>query len=187
MGLIPYETTQEDINELLLIESPGKILQFIRKKAEKMNPGQFTINSLAGKVGVSSSMISRYESGEQRELKATALVKISQVMSVPLEALQYEYYRNNPRTFTICGVTNSIINFDLLNPDHRIKIVMQAFSPAGVMYQHMEDVVELSVLEYEEFISEVQGLVDKVKRRRQTWRIKEQAFEALNSKGEDND
>lgn len=180
MGMIPYQTSEEDMKVLQSLKKSGEIHKFIREKAEQYNPGMFSINALADKIGTSPSTISRFESGKQQELKATLLAKIAQVLAVPIEAFQLEYYRNNPRPFTICGITPSIKNFDLLEPVHRMHLNMRAYSPAGVMYEEVDEIVEMSVLEYEEFIEEVNSLIKKVRVRRQTWIRKKEAIEQFN-------
>jgi Predicted transcriptional regulators len=181
MGLLPYQVTSDDLKTLQRFEHLGEIHKFIREVADAHNPGMFTINALADKVGTSPSTLSRFESGKQQELKAAVLSKIAQVMSVPIEAFQLDYYRSNPKPFTVCGITPSIKNFDLLEPSHRMHLNLKAYSPAGVMHEEVNEIVEVSVLEFEEFIEEVRALVRKVEARRETWIRKKHAVDQLNS------
>lgn len=180
MGSIPYVITEEDLRTLSEFQQLGEIHKYIREKAESQNPGKFTINALADKIGTSPSTLSRFESGKQYGLKAALLAKIAQVMAVPIEAFQLDFYRNNPVSFTICGITSSIKNFDILEPTHRMHMNLKAYSPAGVMHEEVDEVVEMSVLEYEEFIEEVNNLINKVRVRRQTWARKKSAIDELN-------
>lgn len=176
---MPYLITTEDLKTLQGYGSLGEIHKYIRERAEECNPGLFTINGLADKIGTSPSTLSRFESGKQQELKAALLAKIAQVMSVPVEAFQLDYYRN-PKTFTICGITPSIKNFDLLEPSHRMHLNLKAYSPAGVMHEEVDEIAEMSVLEFEEFIEEVKALVRKVEARRETWTRKKNAVDQMN-------
>ncbi|RJE90730.1 XRE family transcriptional regulator [Paenibacillus sp. 1011MAR3C5] len=180
MGFIPYVITEEDLKTLSGFQHLGEIHKYIRETAESRNPGMFTINALADKIGTSPSTLSRYESGKQRELKAALLSKIAQAISVPIEVFQLEYYMDDPRPFTICGITSSIKNFDLLEPTHRMHLSLKAYSPAGVMHEEVDEIVEMSVLEYEEFIEEVKHLIQKVRSRRNTWMRKKAAVEQMN-------
>lgn len=179
MGMIPYQTSSDDLKQLQRFETAGEIHKFIREKAEAFNPGMFSINALAEKAETSPSTLSRFESGKQHGLKASVLSKIAQVMAVPIEAFQVDYYRNDPRPFTICGITPSIKNFNLIEPSHRMHLNLKAYSPAGVMYEEVDEIVELSVLEYEEFIEEVNILIKKVRVRRDTWARKKAAIDEL--------
>ncbi|AWP28485.1 helix-turn-helix transcriptional regulator [Paenibacillus sp. Cedars] len=183
MGMIPYQTSSDDLKQLQSFETAGEIHKFIREKAEAFNSGMFSINALAEKVETSPSTLSRFESGKQHGLKASVLSKIAQVMAVPIEAFQVDYYRNDPRPFTICGITPSIKNFDLIEPSHRMHLNLKAYSPAGVMYEEVDEIVEMSVLEHEEFIEEVNSLIKKLRVRRDTWARKKAAIDELSRKG----
>jgi transcriptional regulator with XRE-family HTH domain len=180
MGLIPYQISNEDIDKLTKFTEPGEIHKYIRLIAERVNPDQFKIKVLANKVGTTPSTISRFEKGHQHELKASLLTKISEAMCVPLEVFHLSYYMNHPQPFIICGDTPSFTNFELLLPSHRIQLSLKAYSPSGAIYEELDEVVELSVLEYEEFIDEVKSLIKKVRTRREVWNRKEKAVNKLN-------
>ena len=177
--LIPYKTTDADLVQLSHMDFGG-IHKFIREKANELNPGKFTVNSLSEMVGVSPSTLSKVETGKQKKLSSDILDKISKKISVPLEVFNPDYYKDCPKPFTICGITSNVQNFDILAPSYRIQMNLKAFSPSGVLYKEIEEIVPLSVLESEEFIWEVEQLIEKIKIRRKTWNRKQSAIEQLN-------
>jgi transcriptional regulator with XRE-family HTH domain len=177
--LIPYETTDEDLMKLSQMDFGG-IHKFIREKANQLNPGKFTVNSLSELVGIAPSTISKVETGKQKKLSSDILDKISKKISVPLEVFNPEYYKVDPKPFTICGITSNVHNFDILAPSYRMQVSLKAFSPSGVLYKELEEIVPLSVLESEEFIWEFEQLIEKIKIRRNTWVRKQSAVEQLN-------
>ncbi|MFF2909768.1 helix-turn-helix domain-containing protein [Paenibacillus sp. NPDC057934] len=178
--LIPYLTTKEDLSKLSNLDFGG-IHKFIREKANEFNPGKFTVNSLSEMVGVSPSTISKVETGKQKKLSSDILDKISRKMSVPIEVFSPAYYKTEtPKPFTICGITSNVQNFDVLDPSYRIQLSLNAYSPSGVLYKELDEIVPLSVLESEEFIWEVEQLIQKIKIRRETWSKKRSSLEEMN-------
>jgi hypothetical protein len=48
------------------------------------------------------------------------------------------------------------------------------------VFEEIDEIVGLSILEYEEFIDEVRALIDKVNKRRETWKRKKEAVDQMN-------
>ncbi|MFD5021087.1 hypothetical protein ACFWMP_19450 [Paenibacillus sp. NPDC058367] len=64
-----------------------------------------------------------------KKLSSDILNKISIKISVTLQAFNPDYYQEDLKTFTICGITSNVNNFVILAPSYRIQMNLKVLLP----------------------------------------------------------
>ncbi|RIU93425.1 helix-turn-helix domain-containing protein [Oceanobacillus picturae] len=185
----PYAIKHEDFLELKEMSSLGERVQWIREKANEKNPTLFTRYRVADKSSLSQSTIKRIEENEVASPQRKKLEDIAAYLRVPVEAFFDDYYKGEPKSFIICEPEDEIIKeIDLESVSYVVELSAITKSiMAKTNEVTFEDKVELTALDYEEFIDDLTTLVEKVKKRRQTWELKRNAYNRLKGVKEEDD
>ncbi|MFD2627430.1 helix-turn-helix domain-containing protein [Oceanobacillus kapialis] len=187
--LEPYVIKHEDFHALKKMTSIGARVQWIREKANEMNPVLFTRYRVAEKSNLSQSTIKRIEENEVTNPQQKKLESIAAYLRVPVEAFFDDFYVGETKSFIICEPEDeSIKEIDLEGVSYVVELTALTKSIlANTNEVTFEDKVELTALDYEEFIDDLTTLVEKVKKRRQTWELKRNAYNRLKGVEKEND
>lgn len=181
-----YFTTMDDLETLEKLKI-GERIKWIRDIANEKNPGLFTAYRLSEQTGISQSTIGRIESGKVQNPQIPKLQKIAEYLGVQMEVFLDDYYTRDLEGFVICQNIDGKLEMDveqkpigLMNVAYRIRLQADAES----IFSDFNDIVldktvELTPLDYEEFIEDLTELVEKIEQRRLRWKTKQDAFDRL--------
>lgn len=189
-----YTTSIDDLRELKT-KSMGERLSWIREKANEKNKSMFTMYRVADQTGIAQSTIGRIESGEVKNPQLPKIEKIAEYLGVNMEVLFDDYYKGKLKEFIICESKNATnigvkedMHLDVMDVAYQVEVQANITS----VYSHNQvtsfnETIEITPLEYEELLDELSFLINKVKKRRTTWRTKINASERLSNKGDKNE
>lgn len=181
MNYEPYTVTKSDLKHIGKL-SFGERVKWIRSKANEINSPYFTIPNLAASAGIGQATLSRIESGELKDPKSNVLYRIAKALALPMEVFQDEYYEENPHPFTIHGETEIIPNENLTETFYRVELLLNLSTKDGKQHEKLHEEFYISPIEYEELLEDAQLLVEKVRRRRERWGNKKNAWNKLTGK-----
>jgi transcriptional regulator with XRE-family HTH domain len=177
-------------NELQKLKSLslGKRVRWIRKKAAEINDEQsqnlFSIYRIAEQTGIAQSTISKIESEDAKEPKAWVLEKIAAYLGISIEVF-FDAFYEHPRRFTICGYGKDLLEkdngeyepFNLLDSRYEAYLTLSIITSSGDLFEgkSLNEKVDLSTLEIQEFYDEIVSLIEKVRRRRKLWKSQQAA------------
>lgn len=191
----PYAIKHEDFLELKEMSSLGERVQWIREKANEKNPTLFTRYRVADKSNLSQSTIKRIEENEVTNPQQKKLESIAAYLQVPVEVFFDDYYKGEPKTFSIGEMDDETAKKERIDKIISLESVSYVVGLTAITKSIMantneitlEDKVELTALDYEEFIDDLSTLIEKVKKRRQTWELKRNAYNRLKGVKEEDD
>ena len=191
----PYAINHEEFRILKEMTSIGERLQWIREKANKINPTFFTRYRVADKSNLSQSTIKRIEENEVTNPQRKKLDSIAAYLRVPIEVFYDDFYEGEPKSFIICEPEDESMKTGELNNEISLEsvsyVVELTATTRSIMTDNTEDTleekVELTPLDYEEFIDDLTALVEKVRKRRQVWALKRNAYNRLKGERKEDD
>jgi transcriptional regulator with XRE-family HTH domain len=188
--LKPYKTNAIDIQDLKK-KSIGERVFWIREKAEEVNKSYFTRYRVAEKTGIAFTTIVRIEENEVKNPQIAKLESIADYLGVPAKVFFDEYYEGVPEGFIICEPKELKLEIiqgnplDLMSVTHVIELVVRSKSTISDFTDiPVDEIIEVTPLDYEEFIDEVKALAKRLQKRRLSWQNKKNAAERLKKKGE---
>lgn len=186
-----YFTTIDDLKVLKNLKI-GERIKWIRDIANEKNPGLFTAYRLSEQTGISQSTIGRIENGKVQNPQLPKLKKIADYLGVQMEVFLDDYYMGDLEGFVICQNIEEEVDIDfehkpvgLMNVAYRIKLTADVESIHSEFNEVVLDkTVELTPLDYEEFIEELAELVEKIENRRLRWKTKQNALTRITERRE---
>ncbi|MBU5248167.1 helix-turn-helix domain-containing protein [Bacillus halotolerans] len=186
-----YLTTTDDLQKLKGMEI-GERIKWIREKANSENEPLFTVYRVADQTGLSQSTIARIEGGKVKNPQLPKLKQIAEYLGVNMEVFLDDYYKGILKSFIICSQTMKIDDkdsdkspFNLLDVAYKVQLTAKVKSTISEFEEiALDETVELTPLDYQEFIDDVSLLVEKIHNRRLTWKTKQNALERLMNEGD---
>lgn len=165
----PYQTTENDLKALAIMESVNERIEWIRNKASEVNNGQYTVSKVANDIEVGPSVLTKLESGFTKNPNLDLLQKLSNYFNVPIIAFFDEYYVS-PYPFTIFGLNHSGLDVGpLFREAYQIDLSCTISSLNSESSDILQESFQITPLEYEEVKEEFEYFLYKLGERKKRW------------------